>query len=76
MRTVIIEKATRTTRISLFGLRGGRHSEKIYLQLLAEAGLKRRGGFKVLAGSSIIQVLAIWGLLVTNIRVPVKFSRI
>jgi len=26
VRTVIIEKATRTSRISLFGLRGGKHT--------------------------------------------------
>jgi len=60
VRTGIIENATRTSGISLFGLMGGKHSEKIHLQPSAGTkNLTRRGDSNILAGFSIITVLTV-----------------
>jgi len=76
VRTVVIENLTRRSRISLFGLSGGRHSEKIHLHPSAEACLTRKEDSNALAVFSIIPVLTVCALLLTNIPAPLNFSRI
>ena len=72
--TVVIKNLTRRSRTSLFRLSGGRHSEKIHLHPSAETCLTRREDSNALAVFSIIPVLTVCALLVTNIPAPLNFS--